>query len=367
MKRLLLGTVFSALASAAVAADIPVPVYKAPPATVVSASGWYLSVDGAWRRVNLPDYALGFRQVTFPFSDLGLMQSFKQRLDGFRVRGAVGYFLPPEISQSIWGANTRVEIGGFYGRASGSQTGTAVSPGGASGFRAATLLTLDGVGGGDSYVCAPNQVCTVSSNLSTTYSDWQLHGKVAGDYRVGAVSLTPSVALFGGNARNNQTLTQTLTLSPVPDRDATYHASTSLRWTDVGARAGLDLKADVTPQVAVGLSGWAGFAGRHVSLSGADVTVDNFPGGALNGGSIVSVSANTTPVLANAEAGIAFKWLPALIVRGFVGLDYDSKVPGLVSPGLIGVGATTAASISFHSRTSYYAGGGVTWTFGPAP
>jgi len=303
MKKLLLGMVFSALASAAVAADVSVPVYKAPPATFVSASGWYLSVDGAWRRVSLPDYALGSRQVVFPFpsTDGGPMQSFRQqRFDGSLIRGAVGYFLPPGTSNSIFGANTRVEMGGFYGRASGSQTGTAVSVTGA-----AAMQFLDGTLRNTSYLCNNAQICTTSANLSTSYSDWQLHGKIAGDYRVGAVLVTPSVALFGGNARTNQTLLQTLTLTAAPPGNVTYQASTSLRWTDVGARAGLDLKADVTPRVAVGLSGWAGLAGRHASLSGTDVAVDTVSG-FHNGASALSVSSNATPFLANVEAGAAF-------------------------------------------------------------
>ena len=363
MKKLLLGMVFSALASAAVAADVSVPVYKAPPATFVSASGWYLSVDGAWRRVNLPDYGLGSRQVVFPFpsTDGGPMQSFRQqRFDGSLVRGAVGYFLPS--SNTVFGANTRVEMGGFYGRASGSQTGTAVSVTGA-----AAMQFLDGTLRNTSYLCNNAQICTTSANLSTSYSDWQLHGKIAGDYRLGAVLVTPSVALFGGNARTNQSLFQTLSLTGGFTGDVTYQASTSLRWTDVGARAGLDLKVDVTPRVAVGLSGWAGLAGRHASLSGADVAVDA-AGGFQSGASALSVGANATPFLANVEAGAAFKWLPTLIVRGFVGLNYDSKVPGLVSPRVptFSVLASTPAGISFTSQTSYYAGGGVTWTFGPA-
>src|SRR6266487_4326697 len=111
MKRLLLGTVISALASAAIAADFPVAVYKAPPATVVSASGWYLSVDGAGQRVNLPDYGLGFRQIApvgGPFTDAGPFQTFSQRFDGSQVRGAAGYSLPPAFSNTLFGANSPV-------------------------------------------------------------------------------------------------------------------------------------------------------------------------------------------------------------------------------------------------------------------
>jgi hypothetical protein len=45
------------------------------------------------------------------------------------------------------------------------------------------------------------------------------------------------------------------------------------------------------------------------------------------GASTISTSADATPFVAYAEAGVAFKWLPTLTVRGFAGLNYDSKVP----------------------------------------
>jgi hypothetical protein len=122
----------------------------------------------------------------------------------------------------------------------------------------------------------------------------------------------------------------------------------------------------VTPWAAIGIGGWAGFASRSASLSGSDIYVDNIIR-LLNGASTISgLGRSATPLLANAEAGVAFKPFPALIVRGFVGLNYDSKVPGVSSPSLTRFGGTmTPAGISFSSETSYYAGGGLTWAFGP--
>lgn len=365
MKKLLLGMVFSALASAANAADVPVPVYKAAPAPVVSASGWYASVDGAWQSLNLPDYGLGFRQVNVaPFTDAGPFQTFRPRVDGSQIRGAVGYVLPSASSHTLFGADTRVEIGGLYGRASGTGTGTVAYTGGGI-----VTQTLDGAGANSGWVCSATQICTTNSKLSTDYSNWQLHGRIAGDYRIGAVRVTPSLAVFGGDTRTDQTLAQVVRIG-VAAGTPTYHASTSLRWSDVGARAGLDLKVDLTPRVTVGLGGWAGLAGRQASLAATDVAVDPIGGGLIGGASALSASANATPVVANTEAGVAFKWLPALTVRGFAGLNYDSKVPGVSSPSftgaVAGVTSRIPAGITFHAETSYYAGGGITWTFGPA-
>lgn len=359
MKKLLLGMALSVCTSAAMADDGP--AYKAPPATVVSASGWYLSVDGARQSVSMPDYGLGFRKLSpFPYTDAGLFQTFKQRIEGSMIRGLVGYFLPSAFSDTLFGDNTRVEIGGLYGRASGRDTGIAVYTG-----AGVAIQTLDGAGLNNGYICSLGQICTTNTNLSTEYSNWELDGKIAGDYSIGAILVTPSLAVFGGNTRANQMLAQTVKISISPAL-ASYDAITSLRWTDIGARAGVDVKVDVTPRVALSLGGWAGFSRRQATLGGADSAVDSILG-LLDGAGAISTGANATSFVANAEAGLTFKWLPNLTVHGFAGLNYDSKVPGIASSsfsgGLFGITSRTPAGISFHSETSYYAGGGLSWAF----
>jgi hypothetical protein len=364
MKKLLLATVFSALASAAFAADVPAPVYKAPPPTV-SAGGFYMSLDGSWQRVDLPDYALGHHLLTSPaLNDAGALP-IRQRFDGYLVRGSVGYFLP--TTNTVFGSNTRLELGGLYGHASGTANGTVASNGPAGGV---ISQRLDGTASTAGLVCSAGQVCTINGSAATNYSNWQVHGRAAGDYHLGAVWFTPSLAVFGGEGRNNQSTNSVLSLSNLvlPGRVSTYSASTALRWNDVGARAGLDMKVDVTPWAAVGVGGWAGFASRRASLSGSDVYVDNILG-FFNGASTISgVGASTTALVANAEAGIAVKPLPALMLRGFVGVNYDSAVAGVRGPSISGFnGITIPAGISFNNQTSYYAGGGLTWAFNGIP
>ena len=361
MKRLLLGMALSAFAGAASADDVPVLGKMSP--TIVSAGGWYVSLDGAWQSINLPDYGLGFHKVAAPtFPDAGPFQTFKPQLDAYLFRGAIGYFLPPAASNTFFGANTRVEIGGFYAGATGSDNGTAT-------FTDGGVVTenFDGTGKSSGYVCSLAQVCTTTSKLSTDYSNWQLHGKVAGDYHWGSVLVTPSLAVFAGDAHVDQAMSQSLNLSVTP-RLATYNGSTSLRWTDLGARAGLDLKVDLTPRWAVSLGGSAGFAVRHAALSGSDVAVDSITGAnILTGAGTISTDADATAFVANAEAGVAFKWLPTLTVRGFAGLDFDSEVPGVAGPSFAGGLFTTPTrspgSISFQDETSLYVGSGATWTF----
>jgi hypothetical protein len=363
MKTLLLVSLLSSLAVSAFAADVPVPAYKAPSATVVSSGGFYASLDGSWQRFDLPNYALGHHLLASgTLADAGAL-SLSQRLDGYLVRGAVGYFLP--VTHTVFGSNTRLEIGGFYGHASGSASGRVSTDGGG-----VVGLLLGGVPSAGGVACNPVQVCTINGNSAADYASWQIHGRAAGDYRVGAVSFTPSLAVFGGEAHNNQSTTSVLSLATLADpaRVSTYNASTSLRWTDVGARAGLDLKVAVTPWAEIGVGGWAGFASRRASLSGSDIYVDNILG-FYNGASALSgIGRSSTPFLANAEAGVAFKPLPALIVRGFVGVNHDSQAPSVAPPTIAAFGGTTSSvGISFGSQTSYYAGGGLTWAFAAIP
>ncbi|MDO8288072.1 MAG: hypothetical protein Q7T44_02525 [Parvibaculum sp.] len=331
------------------------------PEAGVKADGWYVSGDVAWQAVNLPDYGLGFRKVTNPiFSDGGTFQSLDQHLDGYRLQGTVGYFLPPALSDTLMGANTRVEFVGRYGRATGGETGIVdFTDGGVA------RLMLDGTGANAGYVCSIGQVCHVASNVSAEHSDWQIGGRIAGEYRVDQILLTPSLTLFGGETRTDQAMAQVLQLGAHPELSF-YTADTSLRSTDYGLRAGVDLKFDVTPVVSLGLGGSAGLARRHTSFDGTDIINDTLFG-ILTGTGTASGSDNATPFVANTEVSLTYKWLPALAMRGFAGVDYDSKVAGIAAPdfgGVVGgVTTRTPARVSFHSELGFYAGGGITWSF----
>ena len=83
------------------------------------------------------------------------------------------------------------------------------------------------------------------------------------------------------------------------------------------------------------------------------------------------MSANTTAFVANAEAGAAIKVTPLAAIRGFVGVNYDNRVPGISSPSFTGsVNAPTTrtpAAILFAHETSYYAGGGIFVRLSPGP
>lgn len=352
MKKLFLALAFSAFASAAIADEAKTPISAA-----ASGNGWYLSFDAGVLSVGLPDYGLGFHKVSSPtFPDAGPFQVFAPRLDGYILNGTVGYYLPPESSDTVLGANTRLEVGGHYGHASGTDSGSALYTGGG-----VIGMYLDGSGGNGGYVCADFQNCNANSSLSGDYSNWQLNGRIAGDRPWGNMVVTPSLTFFGGNTHVDQTFSQILQIHTLSE---TYNATTSLRWREFGVRAGLDMKSEVTPRLTVGFGGWVGFAGRHASFEGNDIGQGTL--GIVTGTGAASADGNATPFIANLEANVAYKWLPALTLRGFSGLNFDSKVPGVGAPsfgGTLGSFTGTPGTVSFQSTVSYYAGGGVIWTF----
>jgi hypothetical protein len=78
-------------------------------------------------------------------------------------------------------------------------------------------------------------------------------------------------------------------------------------------------------------------------------------------------NATTTAVVANLEASLTIRPLSAVALRAFGGVNYDSAVPGILSPTIAQLGfppVGTAAGITFQNRTSYYAGGGMVVRFG---
>ena len=336
------------------AADMPVkaPVYKAPPAEVASGN-FYFWLDGMYDNVRLPTYSLGLHGVGLVagLPDLGTLQSFSPRLDGGGVRGAVGYMIP--------GTSARVEIGGSYiaARGTAAQNTNSTTTGVSS-------QLLNG-GGAFAFSCGGTLSCNTAGSLTTSYSSWQVNGKIADDLKYGTITVTPSAALFGGNSRANQSLTQAFTqmftATGVVADTGSYAASTSLNWTDFGGRVGLDVTAPLTNALTFGIGGWVGAAARTVSMTGSDVAAST-PTTIFNGASAISSGGNKGVFLANGEAGFAYLWSPAVTLRAFGGVNFDNSVPGITNPTFAGSvntpTSTTPARIYFASETSYYAGGG---------
>jgi hypothetical protein len=121
------------------------------------------------------------------------------------------------------GTRTRVELAGSYVNATASQNAASLYPG----FALVTLTGTESQGAGRR---------GVASTLQTTYKDWQVSAKMAGDYRFGGVTVTPWVMALGGSARTDQGLTQqgSRAASGVLLFIYNYATSSSVNWVDLG-------------------------------------------------------------------------------------------------------------------------------------
>src|SRR5262245_53702714 len=292
MKRLsLFGGALAVLAAApAWAADLPM---KAPPtAAVVQTGGFYAWLDGSLQDLNLPRYNLGLvLQPTGGAVAPGM--SIDTEATGWGVSGGFGVMLPTHF-----GTRDRFDVSGSFVHATGSQSGSSSIAGGGLGLALlnGTVPVDTGCGG----------ACSVNGTLNTDYQSWQVSGRFATEFNMGTVILTPSVAVFGGHSRNNQTLAQIGgTAGPNP---LSYSAQTALGWTDVGARAGLTATIPLTSALSFGIGGSLGGVARDVSLSGNDFEFINVGGViTLPNASGIAASASTTAFVANAEGSVTYR------------------------------------------------------------
>jgi hypothetical protein len=252
--------------------------------------------------------------------------------------------------------NTRIEFSGSYVKATASQSGSAISAVGAS-FGIPSLNGVTSLATG----CGLN--CVSSGTLGTSFSSWNASGRLATDYKLNAVTLTPSLAVFGGKSRNAQTLSQSMV---IPGSVTQYGANTTLDWTDWGGRAGLAGSVAVTNWLTLVAGGNGGLAARRVSLVGSDSAFADLGGGVILGPfpSSIALSQTTTAFVANVETSVIVGIAPGWSLRAFTGLNYDNKVPGVLAPGVnMAGGASTPAGIKYHGETSRYTGGGLTVKF----
>jgi hypothetical protein len=338
----------------ALAADLPAKAPLLLPAAISSSSGPYFWADGAYESVRLPTYSLGAQSANpaAPLVLLGPVQSYDPRAAGASFSGGIGYVFP---HGTFWGDRFRVELNARFIHATDSQSGRDLE----------TLIYRSNLFG--SAVSTGGPGFLVLSKLSTEYQSWQTGLMAATDYRFGAVLLTPSITVFGGRSYIEQDFSEVLAdLAGNPSGVESYAATSALRWTDWGAKLGIDARTDVTSGLGIGLKGSVGIADRHVNLSANDtpgfILAIFFPPAAID------TDANTVPFLANAEASIFLKSPSSnATLRVFAGLNYDSRVPGIsapvINPAVTGVPGTPAG-IKFEGDTSYYVGGGLTVKFG---
>jgi hypothetical protein len=338
------------LPQVASAADMPV---KAPPrAAVVATDNYYVWLDGSYQSIRLPKYALGWQATSTGSggTSTGPVDSYEPRPKGFGIAGAVGYFLP---QGTLIGTRGRIELGWSIVQADTTQSGgtSLFAPNGGS-----ALQLLNGTL--DRQIGCGTPGCTTTSSLETKYKAWQVGLKAESDVAWGAFMLSPSLGLFGGRTKTDQNFSQQNSRNIIGTFNA-YTVDSSLGWTDWGARLGVQSRLNASTWLTFGLAGSVGFAVRNVSLSASDTSTD-LDAPSVVTGSTISPSAHTAAFLANAEASVTARASQSVALRAFVGLNYDSRVPGISSPDFAG-GAP--AGIKFASETSYYAGGGLAVKF----
>jgi len=216
------------------------------------------------------------------------------------TRGAVGYVMPGGTLSSAWGSNVRTEFGL-------SQTTANMPLAGSNGTSVYNGIALGG--------------CSTCGGTSG-YDATEMSAKAASDYKVGGVTLTPSITVFNSESTQN----------------FNGGGVSSLGWRDTGAKVGLDSKMNLNKQLSLGIGGSYGVASREVSLSSAD-----------GGGGEAS------PYLANGEARVTYKPSDEFSLNGYAGLsNYDNRLPGVSSGG----------KVDYSAAGNAYYGAGATWRFG---
>ena len=292
-----LGLLALIAAGPAMAADMPVsaPVYKAAPAVAVYEGGWYVWADASYQSVRLPKFDLGYR-ASAALTDVGAVHTYDPRATGFGVRGAIGRVLQPGTIPVWPWSNARIEIGGSYVTVKDTQSSAGATPTAVIG---PVLLNGTGLPAG-STGCTVVPDCALASTLSTDYVAWSVNGKLASDHKSGSIVVSPSVEVFGGNARVNQTFSQLFTTA-TPQR-STYDATTRVEWDDWGAKLGLGGTVEVASNISLGVRGTVGFAVRNADLVGSDSHVFGLPAALpplfTTTASSVAASANKTAFLA---------------------------------------------------------------------
>ena len=308
---------------------------------------------------------IGYRAVGAPATDVRNSEKHDPRVDGAGFRGAIGYIFPSHVLPFVFGSNTRVEIGGSYLKADGTSFANTAN------FDASVIsVNLFGIVTPPALLGCGGSTCTTPPALTSDHRSWDISLTGKSDFRFGAVTLTPSVAVFAGEGRTQHNLAQKLLVDGAPypaiaGGGNSYDLNAALKWKDRGGKIGLDLNYDVTTWLTFGLGGTAGWASRSASLFASDSL--HSPASTLVFTSSVAESARVTTFLTSAEAKVAIHVNSNFQIKGFAGVSRDSKVPGISGIEFPSTGLTSLgpSHIKFESETSYFAGGGLTISFGP--
>lgn len=320
-----------------------------PRTAQVANTGFYVRGDGTYQSIRLPRNEFGAFNITpaAPFGSLGPAYNAEQNLNGYGFSGAIGMRLSSKI---------RAEVGASSLKAQGTGTGSYFGNASVQYTTLGRTFTANIAGG-------PGAEHTTSSSLRSDVSAWSVNGKLMMDFDIGTVTVTPSLSMFGGRSRVDQSFADT---TDYPFFAAVfYSANSSLRWNDVGVKAGLQASAPLSNWLIVTAGGSLGFASRNASMSATDTLDNTGPFFGLAGASAVMDSRRTIPFIGNIEVGLTAAASSMIAVRAFAGLNYDSRMPGIQTGFVDAFSPVGRATIKFEGETSFYAGGGVVISFHP--
>ena len=341
----------------AASAAEPVAAQTGPQERPDRLGGLYVWIDGAYQSIRVPKIEnLGVQGLLPATTNLSGSEKHDLRLNGYGMTGGLGYAFPQGTFPSSWGSNVRFELGGDYVRGDG----TSISESARVTDVNLTALSLTGQAFG--IAGCGGATCFTSSTLSSEYRARNIDLRGKSDFKSGQWTISPSLALIAGSADTDQYFSQQTFSGGALYPLLNYEMNVALKWRDLGAKLGLETVYDFGNGLSAGLTGLVGLAYRSSSMS-ADASV--LFGSTLPRLSAVEDSRDTVPVLANLEARVMARLTPTMMAKAFAGLNYDSDVPGMQAPqNLTFPSAGVPAHIKFDPTTSYYAGVGLTITFG---
>jgi len=331
--------------------------------TSAAAGPFYARAGASYQSMDLPSVDLGQKRLGFAVvgglavnSNGGPIATFNPVASGYGVDGAFGYFLPPGVVSPTFGARPRVEFYASYIRATDNQSSaTTLLPGTSSFQHVNGVLSFFLICGADP--------CPTTSSLQSKYEAWHVGTKASSDFAMGPLTLTPSLAIFGGEARNQQQLFQSTSFVTVVANPVTLFETASETATDrFGSRIGLNGKYDVMSWLALGLGGNLGLAARNIRLHAYDNS------SSAGGKDTFTAGKNVADFTAGAEASVIARAGANISFKLFGGFTYDNNVPGITAQNYTGVlfnnNPVTPVGIKTEGEIGYYAGLAMTIKFG---
>jgi hypothetical protein len=327
------GLIAIATLKPAEADDLPIEVQAEIPrgAAIARWDGLYSWVEASRQSVDLSQLNLAQSlpsQIIAP--SWAPTRSTDPLTTGYGVRGAIGFVIP-NGTFSKFNSDLRVQLVTSY---VGARSADSV---------ASESLLSDPANRSCECNAVSNSV--TSGMLATTYQSWQSELKAASDLNFGRFVVSPSISLFGKDARSNQ---------------SNFQGSAGSSWTDWGATFGFDATLDITSRAMVGFRASAGTAYRVASFSQGGALQED--GASFGSSSATVANAIGRPLLAGSEVNLIWKPQTWQTVKAFAGVHLDSRVPNAPDPLSFDTGSSNA--ITFQAVQNYYFGGSLKMEFG---